>query len=236
VSNPAALLRAESFSHHFKDRRILVSASLRLCEHRITAVFGRNGSGKSTLFRAISGLLRAQRGVLSFDGRVYESPRLHELARAGLFYIPERGLLSPLLTLRRQLGFFAPGKNSAEHLNDVAAQLELTPLLDHFGNELSPGERIRARFAFALLRKPRCLLADEPFLGIAPRDGEHIAAAIRHLAASGAAVAVTGHEIETLFELADDIVWLTGGTTHALGSSTAARQNSHFRREYLARD
>ena len=235
MSNPAAVLRAESFSHHFKERRILVSASLWLSEQRITAVFGRNGSGKSTLFKAIAGLLRADRGELHFAGRVYERPRLHELARAGLFYIPERGLLTPLLTLRRQLSFFATGEKSGERLHDVAEQLELMPLLDHFGNELSPGERIRASFALALLRKPRCLLADEPFLGIAPLDAEHIAAAIRQLSASGAAIAVTGHETDTLFGLADDIVWLTGGTTHPLGSSAAASQNSHFRREYLAR-
>ena len=227
------VLRAENFSRSFGDRRVLVSASLWLSAGEVTAVFGRNGSGKSTLFRLIAGVVRADQGVLHFANHAVERPRLHELARAGLFYIPERGLVSPLLTLRKQLGFFAAA-NSAR-VGEVVEQLDLAPLLDHFGSELSPGERIRASFAFALLRAPSCLLADEPFLGIAPLDGERIAAAIHQLRSLGAAVAITGHETETLFELADNIVWITGGTTHALGSSSAARQNSQFRRDYLAR-
>ena len=231
----ASVLSAEGFSRSFRERRVLVSASLFLSAQNVTAVFGRNGTGKSTLFKLIAGVVRADRGVVRFANRVFERPHLHEMARAGLFYIPERGLLSPLLTLRKQLAFFTTDEQSSTRVREVLELLDLGTLLDHFGSELSPGERIRASFAFALLRAPRCLLADEPFLGIAPLDGERIAAAISQLRATGVAVAITGHEIDTLFELADDIVWLSGGTTHALGSSSTALQNSHFRREYLAR-
>jgi ABC-type branched-subunit amino acid transport system ATPase component len=84
-----------------------------------------------------------------------------------------------------------------------------------------------------MLREPRCLIADEPFFGIAPRDAERISASLRAMARAGCAVLITGHEVETLFETADAVIWLTAGTTHELGDPARARRHDQFRREYL---
>ena len=111
--------------------------------------------------------------------------------------------------------------------------LGLTQVLDNGTEELSGGERRRGDLAAALIRRPRCLLADEPLTGIDPADGERVCAALRALAGQGAALVVTGHEVEVLLQLADHVVWMTAGTTHGLGSPEAARAHDQFRREYL---
>jgi ABC-type multidrug transport system ATPase subunit len=229
------VLRAEGFGRRFGRRRVLGCASLWLRPGRITALFGTNGSGKSTLLRVITGLVRADYGVLHFAGEMTERPRLHELARRGMFYLPERGVLSHLLALDRQLALFAGQfQRSAARVDEVLETMALSELREGRPTELSPGERLRASFALALLREPSCLLADEAFLGSAPLHADLISAALRELQALGCAICVTGHETPVLLEIADEVVWLTGGATHVLGSPAAARRHSQFRREYLA--
>jgi lipopolysaccharide export system ATP-binding protein len=109
----------------------------------------------------------------------------------------------------------------------------VTHLLDRRPPTLSGGERRRAELAAALVRRPTCLVADEPFRGIAPLDAELLTAAYRALAVDGCAVVVTGHEAPTLFDAADRVVWCTDGTTYELGSPEAARRSERFCSEYL---
>ena len=82
-------------------------------------------------------------------------------------------------------------------------------------------------------REPICLLADEPLAGIHPRDAEVIASGLVAMARAGCAVVVTGHEVPHLMQIADEVVWVTAGTTHGLGTPAAASAHDQFRREYL---
>jgi len=118
-------------------------------------------------------------------------------------------------------------------VTEAVALLEMGEMLDRRPRALSSGERRRAALAVALARRPACLLADEPFLRIAPRDAEKLAAAFRALASAGCAVVITGHEAPTLLDLADEVLWQTAGTTHPLGPPSAALANDAFRNDYL---
>lgn len=223
---------ADSISRSFGDRRVLKSASVWGYEGKITVLFGRNGCGKSTLLKIGAGLLRADQGVIHFGGQSYLHPRLPALASKGLFYLPDRDLLSRRLSVREQLRAVEwrfGGARTGEILN----RLGIRDRIDQTPDELSGGERRRAEVAAALIRAPRCLLADEPFLGINPGDGAVLSEAFRALAREGCALVITGHEVRHLLDLADDIVWMTSGTTHALGAPDEAARHEQFRREYL---
>ncbi|MHB1224278.1 MAG: ATP-binding cassette domain-containing protein [Gemmatimonadaceae bacterium] len=98
---------------------------------------------------------------------------------------------------------------------------------------LSGGELRRAGFAAALVRRPTCLLADEPLRGVAPRDAGLLMAVLRRLADDGCAVVLTGHDVPALMDAADHVTWCTGGMTYELGSPAVARTHDAFRREYL---
>jgi ABC-type multidrug transport system ATPase subunit len=216
----------------FGRLEVLRAASLWAHGGRLTAVFGRNGCGKTTLLRVAAGVLRAERGTIHFAGRVWRRPRLHRLAAAGLFYLPQDGLLARTRTLRshfERLAWRFPGAD----IDGAIMLLGLEPLLDRGPLALSGGERRRAEMGLALARRPQCLLADEPFNGLAPIDAERIAAALRALAGQGCAVVATGHEVPLLMASADEVVWMVAGTTHALGTPAAAAASDQFRREYL---
>jgi ABC-type multidrug transport system ATPase subunit len=211
------VFRADSICRSFGDRRVLNAATLWACGGAVTVLFGRNGSGKSTLLRIAAGLLPADQGVILFAGRAWPRPRLHQLARAGLFYLPDRDLLVRSMTVREHLAAVARWRGGAAGVESAIAELHLGPLLDRLPHALSRGEARRAEVAVALVRAPAVLLADEPLLGIAPLDVERIGRALRRLAAAGCAVAISGHHVAALLDIADAVTWLTAGTTHDLG-------------------
>lgn len=223
---------ADSIRKDYGARTVLRVASVWASPGRIAVLFGRNGCGKSTLLRIGAGLMRADAGVVHFRGRAYTRPRLHRLAAEGLFYLPDAGLLFRHMTLGEHLEAVRRGFGGVLGPED-AAELEVEPLLDVPVRSLSGGEVRRAEIAVAVARAPVCLLADEPFAGIAPADCERIARVFRRLASRGCALVVTGHEVPELLDVADEVVWMTGGTTHGLGTAAQAASHELFRRDYL---
>ncbi|WP_420128034.1 ATP-binding cassette domain-containing protein [Longimicrobium sp.] len=226
------LFAADSIGKSFGSRTILKAASVWGREGTISVLFGRNGCGKSTLLKIGAGQLRADHGVVQFAGRAYLRPRLCELASRGLFYLPDRDLLSRRLTLAEQIRA-VEWRFGASRTAEVLERLEIGGLLDQTPLRLSGGERRRAEIAVAWIRAPRCLLADEPFAGIDPADAEVVAEAFRRMARQGCAIVITGHEVRQLLATADDIVWMSAGTTHGMGTPEQAVRHEQFRREYL---
>lgn len=232
MSGTTALLVADCVGKSFRGRRVLSSATLRALPGQVCALLGRNGTGKSTLLKIAAGWIQPDTGAVRYDERCHLSPRLASLAAAGLFYLPDQDLLSSAFTVRHQLEMiraqFGGGDPAA-----AASVAGVDHALRRRPHELSGGERRRAELAAVLVRRPRCLLADEPYRGIAPYDAEVLTHVLRQLAREGCAVVVTGHEVPTLLAFADRVTWCTSGTTYELGAPDSARKHDAFRREYL---
>ncbi len=230
------LLEVDSVARSFRGRRVLDAASLRAPAGAVTALVGRNGCGKTTLLRIATGRLAAHSGFVRYDGRTYLRPRLPRLARLGVLFIPDRDLLSSAFSVAQQLGLVwrtFGRETGAAAPEEAAARTGLDALVDRRPQALSEGERRRAELALALVRAPRCLLADEPFRHLAPLDAAVVGSVLRELAARGCAVVVTGHEVTSLFEFADRVTWCTSGTTYELGTPAEARRDRRFCVEYL---
>jgi lipopolysaccharide export system ATP-binding protein len=231
------VLTADSIAKSYRGRRVLSAATLHAVRGAITVLLGRNGVGKSTLLKVAAGVIRADSGWVRFDEVTYLTPRLATLARAGLFYLPDRSALVDTLSVRRQLAAIARWSrrtcDPAEEVAMVADSLDISGVLDRRPGSLSMGEQRRTDLAAVLLRQPTCLLADEPYRDVAPRDRETLSRALRALADSGCAIVVTGHEIATLSDVADSIVWCVDGTTRPLGTPDQARADWQFVQRYL---
>ncbi len=178
------------------------------------------------------GLMRPDSGVVHFAGRARLSVTLASLAREGLFYLADEHLLSSAFTIRRQLEFLS-AEFGGGSVTAAATRTGIIGEIDRYPDQLSGGELRRAELAAVLVRGPRCVVADEPYRGITPKDAEALSTIFRELAADGCAVLLSGHEVYTLLAVADQITWCTAGTTYELGSPNAARQHEAFRREYL---
>jgi ABC-type multidrug transport system ATPase subunit len=229
----SVVLRVDSVAKAYRGRRVLTSAYFDARAGTVTALVGRNGEGKSTLLKIAAGWMAADHGFVEFAGRRHLRPDPAALAADGLFFLPvDRSILAPGFTL-------------AHHLDALEARfgrVDRAPVLERLGiaalervrcGALSGGERRRAHLAVALLRRPACLLQDEPFRGIDPLDAEVVQAELRALAAAGCAVVLTGHETTWTLGAADHVTWLRGGATQSFATRAEAEADWHFRRDYL---
>jgi len=229
------MFTADSMGVSFRDRQVLKAATVWAKPGQVTVLLGRNGCGKTTLIRAALGLCRREFGVVRFADQVYERPCLPTLARRGLFYLPDRGLLSWRRTVNWHLRAMSQSVRHPIDLGSIS-WLGIESLRRKTAKKMSGGERRRVEVGLALLRRPSCLIADEPLAEVSPADRQRVAQGIRELAGHGCAVLVTGHEVDDLLDLADIVVWMVGGTTHWLGTPAEARAHAQFRLTYLGPD
>jgi len=101
VNGPERLLVGQSMGKSFGRTVVLMSATLWCEPGRIGVLIGRNGSGKTTLLRATLGFLRADYGAVRIDGHATERPHPARLARRGVFFSPQQGMLMQPLLCRR---------------------------------------------------------------------------------------------------------------------------------------
>jgi ABC-type lipopolysaccharide export system ATPase subunit len=154
------------------------------------------------------------------------------MAREGVCFVPDHDLLSNTFSIRQHLEFVRR-PDDVKGVDRVAERLSIMQLLDARPFELSSGERRRSEVAFALLRKPACLLADEPLRNIAPIDAEALLQVLLEMAREGCAVVITGHEVPAMLAAVDHVTWCTAGTTYEMGPPFMARTDERFMRDYL---
>jgi ABC-type multidrug transport system ATPase subunit len=224
------ILVADSIGKRYANRWVLHSATLRATRGELRALLGRNGAGKSTLLRVAAGVIQPDAGTVRFNGVARERVRMPQLAREGLCFVPDRELLSNAFTVRQQLAFAGP---DGKLIASTADRLEISSLIDARPFELSSGERRRAEIAFAMVRRPRCLLADEPLRNISPIDADALLEVFKDIAHNGCAVVLTGHEVPALLAAVDHVTWCTAGTTYEMGPPFMARTDERFVRDYL---
>lgn len=232
MSGSAEVLVADCVGKRYGARKVLTSASLRAVAGRWTALMGRNGAGKSTLLRIAAGAIQPDTGTVRLDGAMVERPHTAAFAARGLFFLADRDLLSPRYTVQRQLELFR-ARFDGGPVDVAASAMGIETLLDRRPHQLSSGERRRAELAAAIVRRPRCLLADEPYRNVSPIDADAITRALRSLAESGCAVVVTGHEATTFLGEVDHVTWCDSGTTLELGPPTQAMAHLRFARNYI---
>ena len=233
MTDRGVVLEADGLGRTFGGNQVLKAASFQARRGTVTALMGRNGTGKTTMLRIAVGLVRPDFGRVLFHGTYLARPRLATMAAQGLFYSAQGSALTHLFTLRQQIEAVASVYGGSSRQGEVVRSMQLTELLDQTPSTLSGGEQQRAALTLALVRRPICLLMDEPFSGVAPKDRPLIARGLLELRTRGCGVVVTGHDVEDLFAVADEVVWVTAGTSHWLGSPSEAAAHHQFRREYL---
>jgi len=153
--------------------RALNGLSLKVPKGSIVTLIGANGAGKSTTLRTISGLVSSSAGSIRFDGKEISGWPAHRIVAAGLAHVPEGRLVFPDLTVKENLMM---GAYLRRDRKEISADLEwvgaffprLKERITQRAGTLSGGEQQMLAIGRALMGRPRCLMLDEPSLGIAP--------------------------------------------------------------------
>lgn len=147
--------------------------SLVVPKGKIVTLIGANGAGKSTTLRAISGLVRARSGIINFDGSNIAALPPHQVVARGLAQSPEGRMVFANLSVMENLEMGAYlRRDKAGIARDLAYVFNIFPRLKERERQtagtLSGGEQQMLAIGRALMSKPKCLMLDEPSLGIAP--------------------------------------------------------------------
>jgi ABC-2 type transport system ATP-binding protein len=192
-------------------RPVLGGLDLEVRTGAVTGLVGPSGGGKSTLIRAIVGVQRLERGVVTVLGRPAGEPGL----RRQVAYMPQGTAVYEDLTVEENVRYFGRvAGQRARRIGDALDLVELGPLRRRLVSTLSGGEHARVSLAAALLGDPRLLVLDEPTVGLDPVLRADLWAMFRRLAAGGATLLVSSHVMDEAAEC-DDLVLLRDGVVLA---------------------
>ena len=179
TSNATHRLEARGLRKSFGARTVVKDVHLAVRSGEVIGLLGPNGAGKTTSFYMIVGLVRADAGEITIEGRRVERLPIHQRSRLGLSYLPQEASIFRKLTVEEnvravlELQIDANGRPlkpaAIETLLDgLLHDLSIDKLRASPAPALSGGERRRVEIARALATQPRFILLDEPFAGVDP--------------------------------------------------------------------
>jgi ABC-2 type transport system ATP-binding protein len=223
-------LALDGLVKRYGDVVALDGCSLTVGPGRVLGLLGPNGAGKTTAMRCVFGLVHPDGGDLRWRGAPVD-----RAARRRFGYMPEERGLYPRMRVRDQLVYLARlsglDRTAAAGVDGWLARLGLADHGQARLETLSHGNQQRAQLAAALVHDPELLVLDEPFAGLDPLGVEALGAVIAELAAAGAAVLFSSHQLDLVEHVCQDVVVLDHGRAVMAGELDALRAASG--RRYL---
>jgi lipopolysaccharide export system ATP-binding protein len=232
-------LLARGLVKAFKSRRVVDGVDFSVKQGEVVGLLGPNGAGKTTSFNLVVGLLGADAGDVTLDGRSLTTLPMHARARLGLSYLPQdssifrkmtvRENLLAVLELDRSLSTAQREARAAQALQEFS----LHHVADALGETLSGGERRRAEIARSLLPNPRFMLFDEPFAGVDPIKVQELQAEIARLKSRGLGILLTDHNVRDTLSICDRAYILVAGKILEEGTPAQIAASERARSVYL---
>jgi branched-chain amino acid transport system ATP-binding protein len=232
------MLELENISVQYGKRPVLREVALSLAAGEVVSLIGANAAGKTTTLRTIMGLKETTAGVIRFDGDDISRLSTVERVRRGLALSPEGRQVFPKFTVEENLlmgGYHRADRNRLD--GDIARVCDMFPRLaerlTQKAGSMSGGEQQMLAIGRALISRPRCLLLDEPTLGLAPIIVDEIVGIVRQLAGSGMTILLAEQNAAMALEVADRAYVLESGRISLEGEAAALKETSEVRRLYL---
>ncbi len=220
-------LAAQGLSKRFGGLLALDDVSFSLSAGRVLAIIGPNGAGKSTLINCLSGTVEPDAGTVSVDGRKTPSGLSSELVEIGITRSFQHiRLFASLTALEHLLLARRTYERTARYRLVGDSRAVCLELLDRVGlaskrdkrpAELAYGERRRLEIARGLATAPKVFLVDELAAGSTGAEQLALAALIKDIAATGAAVLLVEHHMDLIARVADAVLVLNFGRVIATG-------------------
>lgn len=235
----ASLLEIRDLTVRYGGIQALHGISLSVPEGSIVTLIGANGAGKSTTLRTISGLVTPVSGSILFDGREIAGHSPHRIVGAGLAHVPEGRLVFPELSVKENLRMGAYLRRDRRGIaGDLDWVCEFFPRLkERLGQQagtLSGGEQQMLAIGRALMGRPRCLMLDEPSLGIAPLLTETIFARLTDLNRErGMTMLLVEQNASLALKVSHHAYVLESGRIHLEGPSGEIKSRPEVKAAYL---
>ena len=232
------MLELDRVNCRYAKVHVLHDVSLTVASGEIVCIIGPNAAGKSTTLRVIAGLKEPSAGRIRYLGEDITRLLPFERVERGLVLVPEGRQIFPKFTVLDNLRMGAyqrPDRGVIDRDLDSVYELfpRLRERLQQRGGSLSGGEQQMLAIGRGLMAKPKCLLLDEPSLGLAPIIVSEIARIIRELASRGLTIMLVEQNAAMALELADRSYLLESGQVSLQGSAAELQRTDVVRKLYL---
>ena len=224
---------------------VLKGVSLEVPEGAIVALLGANGAGKTTTLKAISNLLRAERGdvtkgTIELRGELIHRLTPNELVKRGVVQVMEGRHVFEHLTVEENLLTGAYVRRDG----NAAIRVDLDKVYDYFprlrersgaqAGYTSGGEQQMCALGRALMARPSLILLDEPSMGLAPQLVEEISEIVKRLNEDeGVTILLAEQNTNVALRFADYGYILENGRVVLDGDAEALRENEDVKEFYL---
>ena len=253
-STGSPLLEVRDIRVRYGGVEAVAGASLAIEAPQIVGLIGPNGAGKSSLLAAIGGQADSASGRVLLGGKDVTRLPSYLRARHGIVRTFQTASVFDGLTVFENLVVAGAGEEGATlrgaligkrrhsaraagvsaRAREVLEEFDLWPIADHYGRELSGGQRRLVEIARCLMRAPRLLLLDEPMVGVAPhlvrRIGEHCG----RICARGVGIVIVEHSLEVVKAVCDRVLVMAAGQVIDDGPYDSVLRSGSVKEAYLA--
>jgi branched-chain amino acid transport system ATP-binding protein len=226
------LMKVCNLNVYYKGIRVVHRVNLTVCAGQIVSIVGPNGSGKTTVMKAIAGVLRPIRGVITYRQEPIQTLPAYEVVRRGLVYVSEGMNVFPFMSVLENLevGAFVARKKKNDLLSFV---FEIFPILADkrrkMAGTLSGGQKRMLTIARGLMSDPRLLLLDDPFLGLAPKDVNRVCNTLKRIRSHGITLFLAGQHVRRILRVATKAFLIENGKITLVGTGEQLLGHPHFR-------
>ena len=222
-------LEAQAIHAWYGSSHVLHGVDLTVQRGETVGLLGRNGMGKSTLIRTLLGHVTQREGRITVNGEDLSKARPHEVARAGVAYVPEGRGIFPNLSVRENLVMASRAGPDGQNEWTLQRVLETFPRLaerlSNLGSQLSGGEQQMLSISRALMTHPALIILDEATEGLAPLIVADIWRVIASIRAGGIATLIVDRDYRKVRAHADRALVLQKGQVVLQGTAAALRDD-----------
>ena len=234
------MIKVNQLSVNYGYVSALKSISFEVERNQIVTLIGSNGAGKTSTLMAISGLVSAASGTITFEGQDITHTKPAQIVRAGISHLPEGRHVFTDMTVEENLhvGTTPLKKIAKEEIAESKERMfQMFPRLkerrSQIAGSLSGGEQQMLAIARGLMAKPKLLMLDEPSLGLAPKVVGEIFDLILQIRESGMTVLLIEQNANMALQIADYGYVLELGSISLAGTGKDLLTNDDVRKAYL---
>ena len=234
IENPIIEIKDLWFKYDQRSGEVLRGLNLQVEKGQLFCVLGGNGVGKSTTLKAISGMIKPQRGKIQVDGISVKKENLYELFDNRLAMLPQNPqALFTEITVEEELleamhYMKLDDDDKIQNVEDMLDLMELRALRKSHPYDLSGGEQQRLALGVILLLNPKIILLDEATKGLDPFFKRTLAKILRKLVDDGVTIFMVSHDIEFCAEYADKCAMFFDGSIVSVGTPREFFSGNNF--------
>lgn len=233
-----AMLEVKDLNVYYGMIQALKGISFEVNEGEVIALIGANGAGKTTTLHAITGLIPAKSGSITFEGADIRKTPGHKIVSMGMAHVPEGRRVFAQLSVYENLKMGAYTRKDKEEIKETLEMVyKRFPRLEERKNQLagtlSGGEQQMLAMGRALMSHPKMIVMDEPSMGLSPIYVNEIFQIIKDVSADGVTVLLVEQNAKKALSIADRAYVLETGKIILQGDAKELMNDESVKKAYL---